>query len=245
MGLNTIELKSETSSSPVYTDENITLYSLPIYPEPSNGSLKRKRESSPLSASKRPSLESSDILTTSIPLLERMRLPGFSPTMLLSEEAEEWRKLTVDHMFPWIEPPRPKTKQPKGILSFVREPEPYVSRKSQYSFNPSGNDKQLPMFTFTKSGEPVSPIVKPTLAYVLVGPHTRGKFDSAKAKELGLVGRLRGQVASGQTVTFLVKDTTGKEVERTVRPEDCVGPSESPGVGAGYYILTSLIQHNR
>jgi ribonuclease Z len=66
--------------------------------------------------------------------------------------------------------------------------------------------------------------------YIVVGPRVRGKFDAKRAQELGLVGPLRGRVARGETVTFTVDDGTGVKVQRTVRPEDCLGEPEAKKV---------------
>lgn len=67
----------------------------------------------------------------------------------------------------------------------------------------------------------------PTLAYLLVGPSVRGKFDAKKAEELGVPrGPIRGKLTRGEAITFEVDDGNGGKLERTVRPEDCIGPSE-------------------
>lgn len=84
----------------------------------------------------------------------------------------------------------------------------------------------------------------PSLAYLILGPRTRGRFNAQRADELGLKGPLRGRVSKGETVTFTVevddpranggKGENGERkkvrVERTVRPEECVGESEAPVV---------------
>jgi ribonuclease Z len=71
---------------------------------------------------------------------------------------------------------------------------------------------------------------KPTLAYIAVGPRVRGKFDVEKAQELGVPsGPKRGKLTRGESVTVRVK-VDGKFVERIVRPEECVGESETPVV---------------
>ncbi|KAG6877546.1 hypothetical protein C0993_006239 [Termitomyces sp. T159_Od127] len=87
----------------------------------------------------------------------------------------------------------------------------------------------------TVYGIPILPSVRPTLlpptlAYVVVGPRIRGKFNAKAAEELGVPsGPLRAQLTRGNSVT--VKSMVdGEMVERTVRPEDCIGESESPGV---------------
>jgi ribonuclease Z len=88
---------------------------------------------------------------------------------------------------------------------------------------PYGFNKQLPPFP--------SSSYKPTLAYVIIGPRRRGKFDAAKAQELGLPkGYLRAELTRGKTVSFKVSDGHSGMVERIVRPEDVIGESETPGV---------------
>ena len=58
----------------------------------------------------------------------------------------------------------------------------------------------------------------------------RGKFDAAKAKELKIpAGRVRARLTAGETITFKVKEGD-EEFVRTVRPEEIIGPSETPGV---------------
>jgi ribonuclease Z len=274
MSVNCIEVGSLTTTgdeapSPTYVDKNITLYAIPIHPESSpSPSSKRKRRMSPASSSKRPSIpdhetsETIDVTTEEkIPLLERMRLPDFSPTSLCSEEAQEWRKLTIKHMFPGKEPlfnlPKPSTRKMKPVNG--KEPQepneksatlpsaqqtacqpPYVSRKCSQLLNPSGCEKQLPKFSYNKDGKTVPATQRPTLAYILVGPKVRGKFDAKRAQLLGLEGRLRGKVARGETVTFMVDDGKGGQMERTVKPEDCIGPSEVPGVRFHYSSFMSI-----
>lgn len=95
---------------------------------------------------------------------------------------------------------------------------------------PPGFHKQLPAFTSLPSPSPSKSIAPPTLAYIVVGPRVRGKFDVEKAELLGVPpGRQRGMLTKGKSITFKVK--VGDEmIERTVRPEECVGPSETPGV---------------
>jgi ribonuclease Z len=75
--------------------------------------------------------------------------------------------------------------------------------------------------------------IKTALAYVVVGPLIRGKFDVEKSDALGVPrGPLRGKLSRGEAVTFSVEETVtgedGKEtkVSRTVtvKPEDCIEP---------------------
>ena len=159
-----------------------------------------------------------------------MRLNGFLPTNLVREDAEQWREMTVKNMFPGVKP-----KPGKGGDADMDTDPPYVSvlRRNPGSYNPAGSDRQLPRMNLTKDYTRITLCQKPSLAYIIMGPKTRGKFDAKKADELGLKGRLRGLVASGTTVTFTTTDANGKKIERTVRPEDCVGPGDNPAVRSG------------
>lgn len=67
------------------------------------------------------------------------------------------------------------------------------------------------------------------LAYVCVGPLIRGKFDAARAQELGVVGRDRGRLTRGQTVT-LANGTV-------VTPDMCIAPSIPPAVSNTLLVL--------
>ncbi|KAI0058634.1 hypothetical protein BV25DRAFT_1212589 [Artomyces pyxidatus] len=289
--LNPVEVSSTLASTggdptPVYNDSNIAVYSIPILPTTPPAStlqpedevmdlgedltLKRKRDLSPDQPSKRLQTEvDSSALAPTPSLLDRFRDDvSFSSASLTGNEAQDWRRLVIDHMFTWKEPPPPPKKEPlrkklkkgKGVLaepveehlleavSFTSATHPStdaeslpqiphwaedptgsaetskvsVSRRAKGALNPAGSMNRLPVF--------VDPSPKSTLAYVVVGPRVRGKFDAKRAEELGLQGRLRGRVAKGETVTFMVDDGNGGKVERVVKPEDCLGEQESPGV---------------
>jgi len=223
---------------PTYTDGTITVYSIPLFPEvdgdgnPTSSRvqerppLKRKRQASSVSPPRRGEDEGFSRESGNLPLTERMRLNGFRPTDLVGNEADQWRELVVAHMFPGNKPK-------SGNEADADPPYVSISRRHPGSFNPAGSDKQLPRMNFTKNSEPITHKQKPSLAYIVVGPKTRGKLDAKKADELGLKGRLRGLVANGNTVTFTTKDAHGKETERTVKPEECVGPGQNPAVCTG------------
>ena len=227
---------------PTYTDGNITVYSVPLFPEvdedgnpphsqlQEGSSSKRKRRASSASPSRRDKYVGFSTEAKNLPLKERMRLNGFLPTNLVGKEAGQWREMTVKNMFPAKNP-----KSGKGADAGVDADPPYVSalRRHPGSFNPAGSDKQLPRMNFTKDSEPITSKQKPSLAYIVIGPKTRGKFNAKKADELGLKGKLRGLVANGSTITFTTTDADGKQIERTVKPEDCVGPGENPAVRTG------------
>jgi hypothetical protein len=109
------------------------------------------------------------------------------------------------------EPPRPN-------LSVWRRPEP-----------PNFKDllPSCPLPYETENGNIPSNHAKPTLAYLLVGPETRGKFDVEKAEKLGLKsGPLRAKLIRGETAQFEVVDENGNRDLRLVRPEEVLGPKE-------------------
>jgi ribonuclease Z len=197
--------------------------------------------------------------STSIPLLDRFLAdPEFDPVTLEGDEADAWRQLIVERMFTRTElPPKPrqppkhtnkKDKCEKIVGDTVTEtPEACPSQASPTSIpqvphwidgaakdqekpwkrsprevNPAASLKLLPSFT--------PPMRDGSTAYIVVGPRIRGKFDVKRAEELGLFGPLRGRVARGETVTFTVDDGTGVKVQKTVRPEDCLGESETKKV---------------
>ena len=269
-------------AEPVFSDDIITVYSIPIVPIPHHRSeepadseaspnmsenvLKRKRESSPELPMKRPFLDSTvpvpdgpSTPSMSTPVLDRFLAdPEFDPVTLEGDEADAWRQLIIEHMFTWKElPPNPRlprnytnkkgnreknaeatgTETPEScpsqasLTTLLQVPhwiegatndQEKPSRRGPRVANPAGSLKPLPSFT--------PPVRDGSTAYIVVGPHTRGKFDVKRAQEFGLVGPLRGRVSRGETVTFTVDDGTGVKVQRTVRPEDCLGKPETKKV---------------
>lgn len=273
----------QVEAEPVFSDDIITVYSIPIKPMPhhhrgeepadpeaspnmSENVLKRKRESSPELPMKRSFLDPTvpvpdepSTLSTSTPLLDRVLAdPNFDPVTLEGDEADTWRRLIIEHMFTRTElPPKPKlppehtnkkgkheknagdtgTETPEACPSQVSLPSlPQVphwaedatkdqEKLSWRGFNEAnlaGSLKPLPSFT--------PPVRDGSTAYIVVGPRVRGKFDVKRAEKLGLFGSLRGKVGRGETVTFTVDDGTGVKVQRTVRPEDCIGEPETQKV---------------
>ena len=196
---------------------------------------------------------------TSTTLLDRFLAdPNFDPVTLEGDEADAWRQLIIEHMFTRTEPP-PKAKRPpkhtnkKGkrvedagdtetetpkacpsqpnltslaqVLHWVEgatKDQEKPSWRGPREANLTASLKPLPSFT--------PPVRDGSAAYIVVGPRVRGKFDVKRAKELGLFGPLRGNVARGETVTFTVDDGTGVKVQRTVGPEDCLGEPETQKV---------------
>jgi ribonuclease Z len=282
LGLKAVEtpdFKTEPHAEaiPIFSDDNITVFSIPIVPMPhhwgeipaesdalpnvAENFLKRKREFSPESSSKRPflgpTIQVTDRPFTNPPLLDRYLVdPEFDPATLEGDEADAWRQLIIEYMFTWMEPPSkpnlshkhantkgkrernagdtenetPEAQPSQASLTPLPEVPHWVesAAKCQEKFpgrahkgaNPASSLKPLPLFT--------PPVRDGSTAYIVVGPHVRGKFNVKRAEELGLFDRrLWGRVARGETVTFTVDDGTGAKVERTVGPEDCLGEPET------------------
>ena len=57
-----------------------------------------------------------------------------------------------------------------------------------------------------------------SVSYIVLGPVIRGKFDAARATQLGVVGRARGLLIKGESVL-------SKDGVTLVTPEMCIGPS--------------------
>ncbi|KAF9487434.1 hypothetical protein BDN71DRAFT_1458518 [Pleurotus eryngii] len=242
MPVNPIEASLSLTQEHLYKDENITVYSIPIMPTLSalDGALtmsKRKRDTSPSSPVKRARVEEGTPPKSYETLSEALNDPKLNPVRLEGPVAHEYRKLMVKTMFPASQKssassPSQKSGQKKGKATDIAIdmlPEVPSDRANVDIYRrpriPSGFHQQLPRFAYEAAMNG-----PPTLAYIIAGPRIRGKFDVKRAEALGVpFGRLRGQLTKGQTVTFDVK--VGDNVEkRTIRPEECVGESESPGV---------------
>ena len=87
---------------------------------------------------------------------------------------------------------------------------------------PRGFQLQLPPLSFD-----VRPV---SYAYIIVGPRFRGKFNAARATELGVFREDRAKLARGQSVTVKV-EVDGKTVSRTVHPNEVLAESDPPAVG--------------
>ncbi|KAI0826548.1 hypothetical protein BC628DRAFT_239357 [Trametes gibbosa] len=212
--------------------------------------LKRKRSqesSSALPRQRSPPLPGSKVaLVSGSPvsdaIISRALLPGFQPYSLRGAEAQEWRKLMLQEMFPMaVETGLPsegkakgKDKDPERDKERVQQREREKARVAQVHAKkthaaPDSRDgdgprlSRLPPLVEGSDGRAL-----PTLAYLIVGPAVRGKFDAKRAKELGVpIGPIRSKLTRGESITFEVDDGNGGKVERTVKPEDCVAPTEA------------------
>jgi len=98
--------------NPVYKDNVISVYSIPIIPShipmdtagyEDSDSLKRKRDPSPETSAKR---QRSDLTPQAHTLAALMDSPDFSPVSLTGELADEWRRYVLGAMFPRSNQPR-------------------------------------------------------------------------------------------------------------------------------------------
>lgn len=188
-------------------------------------------------------------MDTAASLQEVMSRPDFDPSSLVGDTAKEWLRHIVRMMFPGSAP-QPQSSQVAG-QSCQKGKGKKISQGSQdsnarmYASGPhqgravshhqnetigssafAANVSQPPSFN-----RPLPSLTmcnrRATLAYAIVGPRVRGRFDVKRAESLGLkAGPLRARVARGETVTVVGSDGS----ERSVGPSDVVGASEDPGV---------------
>lgn len=165
-----------------------------------------------------------------------MRTKSFDTHTLQGADAQEWRKMNILNMFGDFEqlstarkkaeaPPADKNLPGAASSSFgTKAPEDETRIRPTKRFFPNFKQR-LPEFQYPLGQ------AKKTLCYVCVGPRQRGRFDNAKAKELGIpIGPIRRKLIAGETIKFTVDDGKGGKVERVVRPDECIGASEAPKV---------------
>jgi len=179
-------------------------------------------------------------------LQELMSRPDFDPTTLVGDTAQEWLRHIVRRMFPGStsqlqsqqvaaqssQKVKGKKNDTSGLdyRSETTDPAASPSKVTHVSQPPSFN-RPLPSLTTCNRHA--------ALAYAVVGPRVRGKFDAKRAESLGLkAGPLRARVARGETVTVVGSDG----LERSVGPGDVVGASEDPGVC--YFLRYSHVSVN-
>lgn len=246
--------RTETEDQPVYKDDNISVFALPVVPSElplqvvnpggeAEGCLKRKREDSPERSFKRLSNQrgmdpfAGDIVATTEFLRKAASAPDFDPASLNGEVAQAWRQLMIRSMFPasqmsWATPDQngpgrcQETRRAKS-RNVITKPDSSTAPRAPF---PPRFSRPLPVPERALIGHS-DPTLKPTLAYAIVGPRIRGKFDGSKAVDLGLPpGPLRARLVKGECVTIQVKDSNGNVVDREIKPEDCIGESVTPAV---------------
>lgn len=190
---------------PIYKDEHISVFALPVSAEiqsqEASGSVTLSHSETSVD-SRRSGKRKRSPSPAALPLQEFISHPDFDPTTLVGKMAQDWLRYIVRTMFPGS--------AAKPVVS---------SAKIEHVSQPSGFNCPLPSLPICNQ--------RATLAYAVVGPRVRGKFDVKRAEVLGLkAGPLRARVARGETVVVMGQDG----VERSVGPSDVVGPSEVPGV---------------
>ncbi|KAG2141301.1 hypothetical protein DEU56DRAFT_275902 [Suillus clintonianus] len=190
----------------IYKDDNISVFALPVSADVQSLEVASESVTLPHSETSVVNMKSGKRKRSPSPaaplLHEVISHPNFDPTTLVGDMAQEWLRDIVRTMFPGS--------AAKPIAS---------STKVEHVSQPSGFNRPLPSLPPCNR--------RATLAYAVVGPRVRGRFDVKRAEALGLkAGPLRARVARGETVTVVGKDG----VERTIGPSDVVGVSEDPGV---------------
>jgi ribonuclease Z len=212
--------------------------------------LKRKRSPSPFLPSKssqlphqpqgssnRTSLSKSTPPTKFLAIEKLMENPSFNPRTLDGVAAQDWRAYLVQNTFRNSSPtPNERAKATRGWRKKVSTSDQGLGTSSMFMpppkrvVHPPGFESLLPPFALPYRKITNTPETKPTVAYVVIGPRVRGKFDAEKAKELQIPnGRQRSELVKGTAITYMVPEGDGI-VERTVQPEDVIGPSECPSV---------------
>ncbi|KAG6330075.1 hypothetical protein ID866_9015 [Astraeus odoratus] len=244
---------------PVYKDQNIAVFALPVLPvedgeedkkmleisanlDGNSSMLKRKRDGTPESsdrlAKRGPSLTRDTMNSESPPSIQELASrAGFDPTSLTGDAAQAWRRYIVDLMFPatrvaqsTAEGSGKGSKGKKKGKGNTAEPSADEPPKSAYVCQPASLKRALPLPERASVGSPDQSL-RPTVAYAIHGPRVRGKFDAEKAAALGLKsGPLRAALARGQTVTVKVDDGHGNTFDREIKPADCIAEGTLPGV---------------
>jgi ribonuclease Z len=209
-------------TEPVFTDENLAVYALPLWPEaavsePEGMATKRTEQEAALDPSVIPSKKTRTFMDPSIHT-NLYSYEEFNPTALQGEKAEEWNNLLIRRMFK-IKSPFPKT-----------EPDAQLSERSEL--------EQYLVFKYTHLPLPPHIYQPIALCYFGAAKPVRGKFDDKRANELGVPrGPMRRLLTRGQTITL--DDGT------VVTPEMCVHPPEPPAVSARYKLHIHLTKNRR
>ncbi|CAE7190402.1 unnamed protein product [Rhizoctonia solani] len=205
MSANITEVNHTQGFEKVYEDFFIRVYAFPVSPQVPEGislPIKRKASEGSLRSSspKRPVRDNSDATSGSN---RRQRSP--STSSLKGTDADEWRATIIRDMFPG------RSSQDRAPPTVNKEA---VSPDKNWAPRPRRSLKRLPIFEGPQST---------SVAYLVLGPEIRGKFDPAAADALGVPKRDRGKLTKGESVTVTVDG-----VQNIVTPDMCMGRSEPP-----------------
>ncbi|CAE6443862.1 unnamed protein product [Rhizoctonia solani] len=213
MSANTTEIVHAQVFEKIYEDIFIRVYAFPMSPQVSEGTsipIKRKASGGSLRSSspKRLVRDSSDTSP------ERAR-SQYSPntSTLKGADADDWRTTIIRDMFPG----RSGQNQAPTPATVTKESSPPGTSRAP---RPRRSLNRLPAFEGSTST---------SVAYLVLGPEIRGKFDPATADALGVPKRDRGKLTKGESVTVTVNGT-----QSVVTPSMCMGKSEA---ATGFLII--------
>ncbi|CAE6409731.1 unnamed protein product [Rhizoctonia solani] len=211
MSANTTEITQAQGLEKIYEDTFIRVYAFSMSPQISEGisiPVKRKASGGSLRSSspKRPVRDNSDGGS------ERSGTQHSRNTSTLKgAEADEWRATIICDMFPG----RSSQNQAPATVNKENSP-PGISRAPR----PRRSLNRLPVFEGS---------ISTSVAYLILGPEIRGKFDPKAADALGVPKRERGKLTKGESVTVTVNG-----VQNIITPDMCMGESEAP---TGFLII--------
>ncbi|CUA74010.1 ribonuclease Z [Rhizoctonia solani] len=205
MSANITEVAHTQGFEKVYEDTFIRVYAFPMSPQVPEGTsvpVKRKASAGSLrsNSAKRLVRDDSDAASGSN---QRHYTPHTS--VLKGTEADEWRATIIRDMFPG------RSSQDQVAQTVNKETSsPGKSRAPR----PRRSLNRLPVFE-----GPESMLV----AYLVLGPEIRGKFNPAAADALGVPKTARGKLTKGESVTVTVNG-----IQNVVTPDMCMGKGEAP-----------------
>ncbi|WVQ73573.1 hypothetical protein IAR50_003151 [Cryptococcus sp. DSM 104548] len=151
--------------------------------------------------------------------------PVFRPSRLAPDDLQKWCHQVVSDMFQNNTTARLSQRAPSPPPEYTAL-SPSAKMKSQWAstnvfLGQDGTINAARPDTRAALPTPSDTDVHTQMVYIIETPEVRGKFDSRKAKELGVPnGPIRGQLTRGEVVEFPDPEMEG--VLKTVRPEECL-----------------------
>ncbi|KAG8779155.1 hypothetical protein FRC12_024609 [Ceratobasidium sp. 428] len=220
MLVNPVETAESGTFEKVFEDEFVRVFAFPMLPAPSPS----ETEQQPTVPSKRKSLDSSlppkspkrvardstdtaagEASNRSRNTTLNWQHPSFDASSLTGKDADEWKTIVIRDMFPGVQEQTSKT-DGSGDAS--------PTRGKARGVRARWSRQHLPKFEGPRAT---------SVAYLVLGPEIRGKFDPATADALGVAKRDRGKLTKGESVTV-----TKDGVQTIVTPSMCMGHSETP-----------------
>ncbi|KAG8700037.1 hypothetical protein FRC09_006214 [Ceratobasidium sp. 395] len=220
MLVNPVETAESGTFEKVFEDEFVRVFAFPILPTPSPSETeqqptvpsKRKSQDSslPPKSPKRVARDNTDTAAGEASTRSRnttlnWQHPSFDASSLTGKDADEWKAIVIRDMFPGVQEQTSRADNSGDASPTRGKPRGSRARWSR---------QHLPKFEGPRAI---------SVAYLVLGPEIRGKFDPAKADALGVAKRDRGKLTKGETVTV-----TKDGVQTIVTPSMCMGHSETP-----------------